>query len=441
MRCIIIGGNAAGMSVAAKLIRANKDVSLVVYEQSGIVSFGSCGLPYYIGDFFSDHTYMFSRSIESFKNAGIDVRLHHTVTKIDASSHMITIIDEDGKEIQDFYDSLVIASGASAIKPPIEGIDKQQIFSLRTLYDGQAIKDSLHINGEHAVVVGAGFIGLEIAEALHKQGKKVRLLELEDRVLKAAVGPDISALIQKELKDHGVEVSLSERVVAFKGEDTVREVVTDKRRYPTDLVILSLGIRPNTKLLSSTDIEMLGNGAIIVDSHGKTSLENIFAVGDCAAVPHMITGKTMYSPLATTANKLGRIIGDYLGGANRAYPGSLASSCVKVFDLEIARCGITNETDGSSSITITDKNHTNYYPGQQNIVLKLVFDTTSRKILGAEIAGKNGAALRLDALAMAIQKEATIDDLAMADFCYAPPFSRTWDVMNIAGNVAISKSQ
>lgn len=439
MRCIVVGGNAAGMSVAAKLMRTKENVALVVYEQSGIVSFGSCGLPYYIGDFFTDHTYMFSRSVESFRQSGIDVRLHHTVTAIDVSKRTIAIIDDAGHEIEDSYDVLIIATGASAIKPPIEGSGKQHIYTLRNLGDGQAIKACLSGTGEHAVVVGAGFIGLEIAEALHAQGKKVRLIELEDRALKAAVGPEVSQRILKELEDKGVEVSLSERVVAFGGADAVSEVVTDKGTYPADLVILSLGIRPNTKFLSNTGLKMLTNGAIVVDGHGKTSIDNIYAVGDCAAVPHLITGQPTYAPLATTANKLGRVIGDYLGGEDRAYPGTLLSSCVKVFDLEIARCGITVEVEGSSSVTITDKNHTNYFPGQEDILLKLVFDMKTRRIVGAEIAGKNGAVLRLNAFAIAIQKESTIDDLSLADFCYAPPFSRTWDVMNVAGNVAVSK--
>ena len=439
MRCVVIGGNAAGMSVAAKVMRSLKDVELTVYEQSGIVSFGSCGLPYYIGNYFSDHTMMFSRSPESFRKAGIDLKLHHRVTYVDVVNQKLTVRDADGNEFEDTYDTLVVTTGATAIRPPIEGIEKQQIYTLRDLSDGQAIKDALSQTGPHAVVVGGGFIGLEVAEALRKQGKEVRIIELEDRLLKAALGSEIADLINTELEAHGVAVSLSERVVAFSGEQRVSEVVTDTGRYPADLVVLSLGIRPNTQFLSDTGIKMLPNGAIIVDQYGRTSIEHIYAAGDCAAVPHMLTGKPTYAPLATTANKLGRVIGEYLGGDDRGYPGTLSSACVKVFDLEIGRAGITTDDEHVVSVVITDKNQTGYYPGQQDIMLKVVFDKKTRYVMGAEIAGKNGAALRLDALAIAIQKQVTIEELSLADFCYAPPFSRTWDVMNIAGSVGRSK--
>lgn len=440
MRCIVVGGNAAGMSAAAKLMRSEQDVQLTVYEQSGIVSYGACGLPYYIADYFSDINTVLSRSPEAFKKAGIDLRLHYTVEKVDAIHRKITGTDAEGEKFSDTYDVLVVASGASAIIPPIPGINTGHIYTLRSIDDGQRIKDALSETGPNAIVVGGGFIGLELAEALQKQGKSVRIIELEDRLLKAAVGPEVSTAILAELEAQGVSVSLSERVTAFSGDHQVSEVVTHKGTYPADIVVLSLGIRPNTSFLADTDIKRLSNGAVIVDHVGKSSIDSIYSAGDCAAVPQMITQEPIYTPLATTANKLGRIIGEHLGGSKRTFPGTLASACVKVFDLEVARVGITVESDQYQAIHITDKNQTAYYPGQEDILFKILFDKETKKLVGAETAGKNGAALRIDALAMAIQKEATIEDLALADFCYAPPFARTWDVMNIIGNVAISKS-
>jgi CoA-dependent NAD(P)H sulfur oxidoreductase len=439
MRHVIIGGNAAGMSVAAKLKRsAPQDDAVVVYEKSRIVSFGSCGLPYYVGGYFSDHTKMFSRLPQDFIDSGIDLKLQHEVVSVDTEKKELTVLYGVGESFTDSYDTLVLATGASAIVPPLEGVGLDNIFSLRTLHDGDGIKDAIVHTGPNAVVVGGGFIGLEIVEALKKQGKQVRLIELENRLLKPAVGREISDLIIKELHDNEVSISLEERVVRFEGERAVTTVVTDKGSYPADLVVLSIGIRPETKLLKDSGIEILGNGAIVVDGSGRSSIGDVYAVGDCAAVRQMGTEKAIYSPLATSANKLGRVVGEILGGGSRSYPGSLNSACVKVFDLEIARTGdTTSEQDFVGSVVVKDKNQTDYYPGQQDILVKLVFDKHSRRIMGAEIAGKNGAALRIDTLAMAIQLNGTVEDLALADLCYAPPFARTWDVLNIAGNVAL----
>lgn len=438
MRHVIIGGNAAGMSVAAKLKRIAPKESVVVYEKGKIVSFGTCGLPYYVGGFFTDYTRMFSRSPESFLEAGIDLKLDCEVLTINTQQKKISVRDAEGNTFTDTYDNLVVATGASAVVPLLEGIELENIFTLRTLDDGNAIMEAIKNTGPHAVVVGGGFIGLEIAEGLKKQEKEVHLIEIEKHLLKAAVCEEISHLILEECEAHTIKVSLGERVVRFIGEKKVEAVVTNKGSYPADLIVLSVGIRPATKFLQGSGIEMLGNGAIVVDGNGRSSIEGIYAVGDCAAVRQMHSGKPIYSPLATSANKLGRVVGEVLGGKSRSFPGTLNSACVKVFDLEVARTGITNsEDDDLRSVTIKDKNQTNYYPGQEDILLKLTFNKNSKQIIGAETAGKNGAVLRINTLAMAIQLKGTVEDLAFADFCYAPPFSRTWDIMNIAGNVAL----
>lgn len=438
---IVIGANGAGMSAAAKIIRAGNNHTVTVYEKDEIVSFGACGLPYYIGGFFSDHTKMFSRTKEEFIASGIQMKTQHTVTHVDVTKKEITLTDSHQATIKDQYDNLVIATGAYPVIPPLPGIKKENIFTVRTLGDGDAIKRALMQKGDNAVVVGAGFIGLELVEALRKANKQVTLIELEDRALKASVSEEVSALIHEEIASKGVSVAYSERVVAFEGDEAVTKVITDSHEYPCDIVILSIGVRPQTAFLADTGIKMLPNGAIVVDSFGRSSLPGIYASGDCSAVQDMRTKKPVYSPLATSANKLGRVIGEHIVGESRAYPGTLSSACVKVFDLEVGRTGVSDQTSGTSSVVVQDKNQTNYYPGQEDILLKVIYDTTTHEIVGAEIAGKNGAALRLNTLAMAIHLKGTIEDLAMGDFCYAPPFSRTWDVMNIAGNVAMSKSK
>jgi len=441
MHTIVIGANGAGMSAAAKIIREGTDHRVTVYEKDEIISFGACGLPYYIGNFFSDHTRMFSRTKEAFIASGIDMKIQHTVTHIDVEKKEITIVDPHHAILTDHYDNLVVATGAYPVIPPLPGIKKKNIFTLRTLGDGDAIKEALEQQGDTVVVVGAGFIGLEMVEAFSKVNKKVTLIELEDRALKAAVSEEVSTLIHDEMANNGVSLAFNERVVAFEGDESVTKVITDTHEYPCDLVVLSIGVRPQTALLADTGIEMLPNGAIVVDSFGRSSIPGIYASGDCAAVQDMRSQNPVYSPLATSANKLGRVIGEHIVGESRAYPGTLSSACVKVFDLEVGRTGANDLSLGTSSVVIHDKNQTNYYPGQEDILLKLVYDSTTHEIVGAEVAGKNGAALRINTLAMAIQLKGTIEDLALADFCYAPPFSRTWDVMNIAGNVAISKSR
>lgn len=441
MHTIVIGANGAGMSAAAKIIREEPDHTVTVYEKDEIISFGACGLPYYIGNFFSDHTRMFSRTKEAFIASGIHMKTQHTVTSIDVEKREITVEDSLHTIIKDHYDNLIVATGASPVIPPLPGIKKKNIFTLKTLFDGDAIKEALVQQGDTVVVVGAGFIGLEMVEAFTKVNKKVILIELEDRALKAAVSEDISTLMHEELINDGVSLVFEERVIAFEGDEAVTSVITDTNEYPCDIVVLSIGVRPRTSLLASSGIEMLPNGAIVVDSYGRSSIPGIYASGDCAAVQDMRSQKPVYSPLATSANKLGRVIGEHIVGESRAYPGTLSSACIKVFDLEVGRTGTSDLTKGTSSVVIQDKNQTNYYPGQEDILLKVVYDTTTHEIVGAEVAGKNGAALRINTLAMAIQLHGTIEDLALADFCYAPPILRTWDVMNIAGNVAMSNSK
>ncbi len=445
MHIIVIGANAAGMSAAAKVKRALKGSIVTVYEQGEIVSFGSCGLPYYIAGYFDDTERMVARTPEAFIASGIDLRLNHTVTSIDTQARSLTVTNGEGESFPDTYDKLIIATGASAVIPPFPGKDLSNIFTLRNLHDGQSIRQALSSVGEHAVIEGGGFIGLELAEALTKQGKSVRLIELEDQLMKPAVDREFSDLILTELEAHGVSCSLGERVMSFQGEEgKVSGVVTDQGTYPADLVILSVGVRPDTLFSEGSGIEKLPNGAIITDGFGRTSVEGVYAAGDCAAVPHMITGEAVFVPLATTANKVGRIIGEHIAGGTREYPGTLSSSCVKVFDLELGRTGLSSRDLEAlemkiASVTINDKNQTDYYPGQEDIMVKLTYNADTGEILSAQSAGKNGAVLRIDTIAMAIGQKATVEDLAMADLCYAPPFARTWDVMNTAGNVAVSK--
>ncbi len=443
MRIVIIGGVAAGMSAAAKAKRLAKDAEVVVYEMGEIVSFGACGLPYYVADFFDDTNNMIARSPEKFRESGIEVKTLHEVIGLDSNNKKISVKNLETNEIfEDTYDKLMIATGASAIIPPIENINVENIFTLKSMDDGINLKKTL-LNKEikHVTIVGAGYIGVEVVEAAKELGKKVRLIQLDERVMPESFDKEITDIMEAELREHDVEVLLGEKVEAIIGSKKVEGIKTNKGQYETDVVVIATGVKPNTKFLASSHIELYPNGAIKIDEMGRTNVEDIYSAGDCATVYHIVRKEDVYIPLATTANKIGRIVGENLAGNNNKFPGTLGSTCIKVLNLEGARTGISEveaEKMGIDfkTVFISDKNQTNYYPGQENIHVKLIYEKDTKIILGGQIIGKKGAVLRVDALAVAIKARLTTEDLGMMDFCYSPPFARTWDVLNVAGNVA-----
>ena len=443
MKIIIIGGIAAGMSAAAKARRISKDAEIIVFEMGDIISFGACGLPYFVGDFFSNPNYMIARRVEKMQEAGVDVRVLHEVLSVNAKMKTVEVKNLETGEIfiQD-YDKLMVASGASVIKPPFKNIELDNIFTLTKMEDGKLMKElAMKDEVKDVTIIGAGFIGIEVVEAMKKLGKHVRLIQRGSRVFNRIFDERITDLMHEELLEHGVELVLNEGVHGFEGENAVEEVVTDKNTYKTDLVVIATGFRPNTAFLKDSGIEMIDNGAVIADEKGQTNIEGIYTAGDCATVPHVLKDEPVYIPLATGANKLGRVAGENMAGGDAIYPGSLGSACVKVMDYEAAVTGISEEDAKKmgievSSVFVKDKNQTGYYPNQQDIYIKLVYETKSKVILGAEILGKNGAALRIDVIAVAIKAKMTTEDLGMMDFCYAPPISKTWDPLNVAGNVA-----
>jgi len=444
VKIVVIGGVAAGMSAAARAKRKARDAEIIVFEQGDVVSFGACGLPYYAGGWFDDPNEMIARTAEQSRESGIDVRLRHRVVALDHARRVVRVVNVDtGEEFEESFDQLLIAVGAEPVRLPAQGMEYANVTTLTTLTDGERLRTALKDpQVKNVAVVGAGFIGLETVEACVHTGKAVRLIEMLDGVLADAFDREIAEVIEKELVANGVQVQLSEKVSCFEGDNgSATEIVTDNGRYPVDLVVVAAGVRPATGFLAESGINMLPNGAVIVDHHGATNLEGVFAAGDCATVPLIVDGSDTYVPLATGANKLGRVIGDGLAGIHAQYPGSLASACVKVLGAEAGRTGLSErqaERRGLDvkSVLVTDKDHTSYWPGQSEITVKLVYHATNRTLLGGQIVGGQGAVLRTDVLAAAITGGMTVDQLGMLDLCYAPPFARTWDVLNIAGNVA-----
>ncbi len=443
MKVIIIGGVAAGMSAAAKFKRLSPKDDVVVYEKGDIVSFGACGLPYYVGGFFEDSREMIARTPEQFRESGVEIHTKHEVIDVDFSDKKVKVKNLTTNEVsEESYDKLMIASGARAIIPPIKNIDLENVVTLKSMDDGDKLRELMAKDEYKKVaIIGAGFIGLEAVEAAKHRGKEVTVIQLQDRVLQEVFDKDITDLLEEELRDKGVNLLLSETVVELIGEGKVSKVKTDKREIDADIVILATGVKPNTDFLKSDEIKMLRNGAIVVDSYGRTSVEDVYSAGDCATINNLITGKEAYVPLATGANKLGRIVGENLAGQNNSFQGSMASSCIKVMNMEAARTGLSEKEVldlGFNYKTkfITDMNQTSYYPGRERIYVKLIYDAHTKVIYGGQVAGYKDAVQRCNVLAACIYAKMTTDQLGMLDLCYSPPFSRTWDVLNVAGNVA-----
>ncbi|WP_270646458.1 CoA-disulfide reductase [Paeniclostridium hominis] len=443
MRVIIVGGVAAGMSAAAKLKRMKPEYEVVVYEKTDVVSFGACGLPYFVGGFFDDPNNMIARAPEKFRESGIDLNIFHEVVSVDTKDKKLKIKNVNtGEEFIDNYDKLMIATGASSIIPPIKNVKLENVSTLKSLEDGIKIKELMNKEDiKKVAIIGAGFIGLEAVEAAKKLGKDVVVFQLEDRILPQVFDKEITDILEEEIRNHNVDLRLEEIVSELVGETKVEKVITNKGEYEADLVIVATGVRPNTAFLKDTNIDMLKNGAIIVDEFGKTSVEDIYSAGDCATIKNIVTGQDSYVPLATGANKLGRIVGENLAGANISFQGSLSSSCIKVMNMEAAATGITESQAVKLGMNvkakfISDFNQTNYYPGRNKMYVKLVYDADTKVILGGQVAGFKDAVQRANVLAACIFGKLTTNQLGMLDLCYAPPFARTWDILNVAGNVS-----
>lgn len=447
-KIIIIGGVAAGMSAAAKAKRLNPELEIVVYEKTDIVSWGACGLPYYVGDFYQDANIMIAREPEQFAKDGIVVKSLHEVIDIDITKKEVLVLNKKtGEKFYDSYDEVIVTTGASAIRPNIKNIDSENIFNLKDFRDGIELKKAmLKEENKKVIIIGAGYIGLEAGEAARHLNKEVKIIQLSSRVLPGSFDKEITDLMEEELNNtETLDLHLEESVEEFIAKDgKVVGVKTNKGEYLADIVIVAIGVKPNTEFLKDKGFNMLRNGALIIDSKGRTNVEGVYAAGDCASVYHKVRKENVYIPLATTSNKIGRVVGEHLAGVEIEFAGTLGSAAIKVMNLEAGRTGITEEEAKElnipyGSVFIEDANQTGYYPGQEDLFAKLIFHKETREVLGGQLIGKKGAVLRVDVLAAAIDKHMTIDELGMLDLCYAPPFALTWDTINTLGNVAKSK--
>ena len=445
-KIIIIGGVAAGMSAASKAKRIDKSLDITVYEMTEAISWGACGLPYYVGDFYPDASLMVARTYEEFQKEGINIKIKHKVENVDFKNKKVFVRNlNENKVFEDSYDELVIATGASSTSPKdIKNLDAEGVYHLKTFNEGLEVKkEILKKENENIIIIGAGYIGVEIAEAALKLGKNVRIFQHSARILNKTFDKEITDLLENHIREHEkISLHLNESPIEVRTfENKVIGLKTDKKEYTANLIIVATGVRPNTEFLKDTGLELFKNGAIIIDRFGKTNIPNVYAAGDCATVYHSVLEKNVYIALATTANKLGRLIGENLTGANKEFIGTLGSAGIKVLELEAARTGITEQEAKDNNINyrtilVDGEDHAAYYPGGEDVYIKLIYHADTKILLGAQVAGKRGAALRADSLAVAIQNKMTTQELANMDFLYAPPFATTWDIMNVAGNVA-----
>ena len=430
MKILVLGGVAAGTKAAAKLMREDRSNEVLILNKGSDISYAGCGLPYYVGHVIEDRAQLIVNTPAKFEAlTGAKVRTGTEATHVDREQKTVTAVDlATGTETVYPYDKLVIATGASPVKPPIAGVELGNVFFMRTPQDAEDLRTLVDTGSvKKAVVVGAGYIGLEIAENLAARGVKPFVLDMAPHVL-PGFDPEFATYIEGKLSEAGIPVVTGVKVTGLEGEDgKVKKVLTDKKGYKCDLVVLSAGIRPNTAFLNDTGLEMF-KGTILTDELGRTNDPDIYAVGDCAMVRNAVTGKAAWSPMGSTANIEGRMVAENIAGKTRNYRGSLGTAVCQLPGLNVGRTGLTEDQaqaegfDPVSVVTIVD-DKAHYMPGAGSFVIKLIADRKTERVLGIQVAGKGAVDKIVDITVTALMCKATLADLDGADYAYAPPFS------------------
>ena len=445
MKIIIIGGVAGGMSAATRLRRLMEDAEIVIFEKGPFVSFANCGLPYYISGEIAERDALLVQTPGSLKaRFNLDVRPFHEVVKISPEDHTVTVA-HDGSEFTEQYDKLILSPGAKPFIPEIEGLSEAtNVFTLRNVPDLDQIMLALDEEPQEAVVIGAGFIGLETAENLRKRGLNVTIVEKAPHVL-PPLDEEMAAFVQAELVDKGVKVITSQSATRFE-ENGKAIVLENGQKLASDVTILSVGVQPENSLAKAAGIETGLRGGILVDEHYETSQKDIFAVGDAILVKQEITGEDALIALASPANRQGRQVADVLAGLERKNKGSIGTAIVRIFDMTAASTGLNERFLQQNqlpyqAIHVSGKDHAGYYPGATDLTLKLLFEPKTGKIYGAQGVGKKGVDKRIDILATAIKGNLTIFDLPELEFTYAPPFGSAKDPVNMLGYAAMNLAE
>lgn len=445
MNYLIIGGVAGGATVAARLRRMDEKANIILFERGKYVSYANCGLPYYIGDTINNREKLFVQTAKGFTDRfRIDIRTEQEVTAIRPDKKEVEIKNlSTGETYTETYDKLVLSPGAEPLRPSIEGIGSKKIFTLRNVPDTDTIKNYVNTeNPKRAIVVGGGFIGLEMAENLHDLGIQVDVVEMANQVM-APLDFSMAAIVHRQLTDKGVGLHLEDGVSRFEEKDGgVTVHLRSGKQIATDMVLLSIGVRPETKLAKDAGLAIGERGGITINDYMQTSDANIYALGDAVEVRHLVTGQPALIPLAGPANKQGRIVADNIVFGNKEkYPGSIGTSIAKVFDLTVAAAGANAKLLQRNNIPYISSythgaSHAGYYPGAVPLSIKILFAPENGKLLGAQIVGFNGVDKRIEMLAQVIQRGGTVHDLAELEHAYAPPYSSAKDPVNMAGFVA-----
>lgn len=445
MNYLIIGGVAGGATVAARLRRMDEKANIILFERGKYVSYANCGLPYYIGDTINNREKLFVQTAKGFTDRfRIDIRTEQEVTAIRPDKKEVEIKNlSTGETYTETYDKLVLSPGAEPLRPGIEGIGSKKIFTLRNVPDTDTIKNYVNTeNPKRAIVVGGGFIGLEMAENLYDLGIQVDVVEMANQVM-APLDFSMAAIVHRQLTDKGVGLHLEDGVSRFEEKDGgVTVHLRSGKQIATDMVLLSIGVRPETKLAKNAGLAIGERGGITVNDYMQTSDANIYALGDAVEVRHLVTGQPALIPLAGPANKQGRIVADNIVfGNKKKYPGSIGTSIAKVFDLTVAAAGANAKLLQQNNIPYISSythgaSHAGYYPGAVPLSIKILFAPENGKLLGAQIVGFNGVDKRIEMLAQVIQRGGTVHDLAELEHAYAPPYSSAKDPVNMAGFVA-----
>lgn len=444
MKVVIVGGVAGGASAAARLRRLDEQAEITIFERSGYISYANCGLPYYIGGVIEEQEELTLQTPASFQRRfNIEVKVGHEVQAIDRAQKQVTVCDlASGQTFQAGYDKLILAPGAQPVRPPLPGVDSPRLLTLRTVEDTLHIREAATADGvQSAVVIGGGFIGVEMAENLRELGLNVSLIQRENHLL-APLDQDLASFLHAHMREHGVNLLLEQTVTGFaETEAGIAVQLAAGEPVCADLAILAIGVQPENALAKAAGLELGTKGSITVNERMQTSDPDIYAVGDAVAITNTVTGQPAVIALAGPANKQGRVAADNIAGLDSRYAGSPGSSVLKVFEMTAAFCGLNEQAAQTAGLAyekliVSPASHAAYYPGGRQMTIKLLFDKQTEKILGAQIVGFDGVDKRLDVIACAMQAGLSVRALKELDLAYAPPYSSAKDPVNMLGFVA-----
>jgi len=443
-RIVVVGGGAAGLDAALNARRTSREAEVTVINAEPRPAYSRCALPFVIGGDIEGFDRIVIYRPDFYRMMKIGLRLSTTVTEVDPSAKVVKAVGPDGKEEEIPYDALILATGAKAIVPPIKGRDKKGVYPLRTIDDASAILDEA-LKAKSAVVIGAGLVGLEAAEGLVKRGVKVTVIEALHQVLRPILDEDMAKLVQSSIAAHGVRLMLNTKADEILGDERVKAVAAGGEQIEADLVVMAVGVRANVDLAVKAGCKIGVTGGVKVDARMMTSVQDVYAAGDCVESVHLVTKQPTLCQLGTVAVKQGKVAGINAAGGYATFPGVLGSAVSKIFDVEVGFTGLTvwQARQAGFAVVVGSapwQTRAEYYPGGKDIRVKLVFERSSMKLIGAQVVGGEGVAGRIDELALAIQLGATAYDLAKADTCYTPPLADTWSPITLAAEAALKKA-